>query len=228
MNSDGEIKKQLTFRDTLKNPSFKRVVLIDFDNTITKIDVLDYVIQHIHGVDVEEMMPVGLSGNFERLLFRINSLVGINVEKILPLLTSDILLDGYKQFFKWLKDEKFLSFIVSGNIDLIIQAYQPILGFSGIIATRTRVVKGVIQPVSVKDIQKNYTQIRGILGLENVLFNSFIFGIGNNFYDEAIFAVADHSVLFNGDTEMRNKLTFDSIEGDLYDLQRYLSSQFDK
>jgi phosphoserine phosphatase len=116
---------------------------------------------------------------------------------------------------------------VSGNIDLIIQAYQPILGFSGIIATRTRVVKGVIQPVSVKDIQKNYTQIRGILGLENVLFNSFIFGIGNNFYDEAIFAVADHSVLFNVDTEMRNKLTTLHRRG-IYELQRYLSSPFDK
>ncbi len=110
----------------------KILALIDFDQTLTKFDMLSYVCWIVwkmqESENLDNAFQVWKLQWIEWLVQRINLLIWIDISILQDkLISSDCLRPGVEAFFSYLRDIWVIIVVCSWNVDIVIQTYSDIL-----------------------------------------------------------------------------------------------------
>lgn len=181
-----------------------KAVLLDFDGTLVNRDILD-IICGIAGKkqESEKLNRDFLSGKLTgltALITRINFLQGLYVSQIQNQIEQNpYLTKGANEFLDFLKHQKTISILHSGNIIPVIIYYQKLLRIDYIVGTRPKMKGEKIVGISEVDFPgKDFK----VLGVKKVLDKLNIspeetIAIGDSPADRGIFEFAGKSIAIN-------------------------------
>lgn len=190
-------------------------ILIDFDGTLTKFDVLDYLVKFINRKydNRTQNKKNNLKGN---LIKKISCLHGVKISDVTNLLGNHLMRDGYDFFVNKLKISNLELMIMTGNICPVVKYFESQINAKKIFCTVTKIINGRISIVEIDDIKKDSKIITNYLK-ENDINPSELIAVGNDSSDIPFFKMAGCSISFNGNSDTIKYATH-SISGDLIDL----------
>lgn len=181
-----------------------KAVLLDFDGTLVTHDILDVVCGITgHQKDSERINReffAGKRSGIQPLIDRINFLKGVSLDQIEKKLDEETyLMPGAKELLNFLRKNKIVSVLHSGNILPILAYYQNILQIDYIIGTKPKMDKRTIAGISEEDISGKDFKLRGC---QEVLHRLAIrpddtVAIGDSPADKIIFEYAGKSIAIN-------------------------------
>jgi len=181
-----------------------KVCLLDFDGTLVSEDILT-LLCGING-KLEESSKLNdrfnrgeLSG-IDALIERINFLKGITKSQIIKLLDKDnYLMPGAKELIQFLKENKVVTVLASGNIQSVLEYYQKLLGIDYIVGSQPEMngetIIGITQ-ASYSSPRFKLDGIKAIITLMNLQKENII-AIGDSPADKEMFEISGYSIAFN-------------------------------
>lgn len=192
-----------------------KVVLSDFEGTLVTRDILDVVCGIVGKKEESEKLnkeyQAGLRLGPPTIIERINFLKGVSLFKIKEKIDENpFLMDGARDWIKYLKDAGIFIVLYSGNIEPILRYYQQLLGIDFIVGTKPKVERDIIIGISEEDLlQGNWK----LLGIQKILKKLVIkskesLAIGDSPADKSIFEFAGKSIAINPKNGIERKADF--------------------
>ncbi len=181
-----------------------KLFLTDFDGTLVSTDILD-VICEINGKGEESKklnddFVNGRTDGLTSLKKRIDFLNGISLDQIKgKLAENDYLINGVRELFDFLKRQKVISVLHSGNILPVLEFYGETLGIDYVIGTAPRMSGDVIMGIETEDFKGKsfkYDGCREIIEKLEISKNE-ILAIGDSPADSKIFELAGTKIVIN-------------------------------
>src|SRR3989344_2526319 len=115
-----------------------KVCLLDFDGTLVTEDILSLlsglVGKEYKSREINEAFNRGEIKGLDSLIARINMIAGITKSQILEFLDeNNYLMPGAIELVNFLKENKVLTILASGNIIPVLEYYQKLLGLDYIV-----------------------------------------------------------------------------------------------
>ncbi|MDP3994327.1 MAG: HAD-IB family phosphatase [bacterium] len=181
-----------------------KAVLIDFDGTLVKRDILD-ILCGIAGKEKESKrinkeFHNGLRTGRVSLIQRINFLKGVTLGEIKTVLDKkQYLTKGAKELLDFLNKESIVSILHSGNLVPVLQYFQRSLNISYVVGTQPQMDGDRIVGISDADFPSRNFKLQGI---QKILVSLSIkpheaFAIGDSPADKKIFEFAGASIAIN-------------------------------
>jgi len=178
-----------------------KAFLSDFDGTLVKKDLLDVVCGIVGKEDESKALNLefqsGRRKGLGALIDRINLLHGVSISQIhSKIAENDFLKPGTKKLFDYLKKEKIVTILYSGNLEAILDYYQKKLNISYVVGTKPNMKGEVIESISEDNFEEKQfklNKIQQILGSNRINSNEVV-ALGDSSGDEAIFEYAGTSI----------------------------------
>jgi HAD superfamily phosphoserine phosphatase-like hydrolase len=203
-----------------------QAIILDFDGTLTKVDVLDYLAQAVgRGSESEHLrqeFQAGLMDAVTCLIKRIELLRGTGISVLKELLGDHLLCPGYDIFQSWLQACHLTILLVSGNICPVVQHYQRQFLARRVFCTEPFIADGRILKVDPDRIGKKLSIVQRYLSGLDIAPHTVI-AVGDDLSDIPFFTLSGWSIAFNGKGTIANYAD-QSVEGDLRDLATFLDS----
>lgn len=179
-----------------------KLILCDFDGTITKCDVLDAMCKlagkFARSQEINAQFISGKKDGKEALIERFSLLSGLSLSSVYDMLEQITFTDGAEELFSYTSEKKIHTLILSGNADFVLEHFRKKLNFSDIAGSSLFISDGIIQPwdsdkctcVDKLGIAKAYIEKLG-LKKENII------AIGDSVADQDLFDLASLSFLIN-------------------------------
>jgi len=195
-------------------------ILLDFDGTLTKQDLLDYLAQtkgkgH-KSRQLWEEFQLGKIDGATCLRERIRLLKGYRIEEIHQLLSKELLRPGFDAFRLWVKKKRIRTVLISGNICPVLHYYKAVFAASKIFCTELIVENGCIEAMLPNGIGKNLTRVKKHLAKAGVPAEKTI-SIGDDVSDIPFFDFAGWSIAFNSQANVASRAK-QAVNGDLHQL----------
>ena len=205
-----------------------KVFIFDFDGTLVTEDTLD-VICDIVGKKKEsqalrDLVIHGKTKSLKPLNDRINFLKGVSYSQIKEKLNEkNYLQKGAKELFKYLKEEKFITVLSSGNILPVLRYYQELLGIDYIFGTNPKMKNDIIEGINLDNLEGKDFKYDACLDLINKLKISKenIYGIGDSAVDIKMLSLAGHTFAINPKGGLEQYVDY-VIKNDLTEVINYL------
>ena len=203
-----------------------KLILCDFDGTITQTDVLDKLCsvagREQESREINEQFQQGLVNGKQALIRRFSLLEGISMEQLMPVLQEVPLTKGARELFRYAEEHGIDVLVLSGNARFVLEYFSEMLHFTAVVGSRVRVEDGVIQPwddqtcscVDKLSEAKAYIDRIGVKKEQ-------IIAIGDSIADEGIFSLAGMSFLVNRKGNIRADIEI----ADLAEVIPYLSRE---
>ncbi|MDP2788544.1 MAG: haloacid dehalogenase-like hydrolase [bacterium] len=147
-----------------------KVCLLDFDGTLVSEDILTLLCGIAGKLEESEK----LNDAFNRgelkgvgsLVSRINLLTGITKSQIVDLLNkNNYLMPGAEALIKFLKDNKIITILASGNIPPVLEYYQRLLGIDYIVGSNPNMEGEKILGITESSFSSPKFKLDGILSI---------------------------------------------------------------
>lgn len=181
-----------------------KALAIDFDDTLVTDDLLS-VICGIVGKEKESRQLAldyfeGRRFGTDALIERINFLHGVSFEQITKKLNEkDYLMSGAEALFNFLRENKIITILNSGQLVPILEVYKQKLGINYIIGSEPKMRENVIDSISAEDFSGPDFKLDGVkkilAGLN--ISPSELVAVGDSPADKTIFQFASRSIAFN-------------------------------
>ena len=200
-----------------------KLVLCDFDGTITQADVLDMICDLVGKQDISQRInsrfAAGEKDGKEALIERFSLLEGLECSKIDSVLDRVPLTNGAEAFFEYTQKHRIKTLVLSGNADFVLKYFKSKLHFSDFSGSTLCIRHGKIQPWDpnrCKCVDKQTAAATYIkkLGLKK----EEIMAIGDSVADEMLFALAGVSFLIN----QKSQMPADYVVSSFYEIISYL------
>lgn len=184
-----------------------KLILCDFDGTITKDDVLDRICalngKEKESREINALFQAGKKNGVEALKERFALLEGLSVEEIRrSVLSETILTEGAEDLFAYANENGIETLVLSGNAQFVLEYFEKKLGFSAFSGSVLPVVDDRIKRVRERffedkaTVAEAYIRTRGFKKEE-------IVAVGDSIADEEIFALSGMSFLINKKGEVQ-------------------------
>ncbi len=197
-----------------------KIVLIDFDGTLVKRDVLDILCGVVGKKKESELLNRefhdGLRDGRSSLIKRINFLKGVTLGEIKTVLDREMYLtNGAKQLLRFLNMQGIVSILHSGNIIQVLQYYQKALPIRYVVGTQPQMDGDRIVGIGELDIPRNFKlqEIQKILEILSIKPQESL-AIGDSPADKKVFEYAGASIAINAKSEIEAYATY-AIKDDL-------------
>lgn len=179
-----------------------RLLICDFDGTLTRSDVLDALCGVVGGYDesrrINEQYIAGLLDGHTALKRRFGLLRGTRLETLHEALSRTPLTDGAAELFAHANSMGIESVVISGNADLVLAYFQPILGYTHYFSSHIPVIDGVVGEIddprtSFIDKKARAEQFIALRGLSP----EEIIAVGDSPSDEPMLRLAGRAFFVN-------------------------------
>lgn len=181
-----------------------KICLLDFDGTLVSEDMMS-LLAGINGKMEEssELNNAFNKGVFKRLaslIDRINLLAGITKTQIIEFLDKNTyLMPGALDLLKFLKENKIITILASGNVPFVLEYYQKLLGIDYIVGSNPNMDGDKIVGITEANFSSTSFKIDGIqkiiapmnLKKENII------AIGDSPADKGMFEISGYKIAFN-------------------------------
>ncbi len=181
-----------------------RAALIDFDETVIVGDCLSMACEFAgkkeESIRLNEAFMKNPVLGIGPLIERINFLRGQDTDEIIDFLDSkDLLMPGATDFFEFLKENRIISILTSGNIISILEHFQKKLGIDYIVGSRPKIDGKIIAGIEKNDYSGDDFKLTDCLGiLESLdITASQVIAIGDSPADAGIFKYAAKCIAIN-------------------------------
>lgn len=187
-----------------------KLVLCDFDGTITTKDVLDQICMLTNDAEksvlINEAFINGRIDGKTALVSRFKLVEGLRVADIEEHVLSKIRFStGVKSFFKFALANNIKTVILSGNAEFVLDYFKKELGFSEIHGSKINIVDGVIgkwnEECQCIDKNKVAEEVISTMGVEK----SEIISIGDAPSDIPIFNLTGQAFVINKKGDFESK-----------------------
>jgi len=183
---------------------FIKAVIIDFDGTLVKTDLLDIICdlnhQKVSSQRLNAAYQQGKISGIEALVRRINLLEGISLDQINQKLSErNYLRKGALELLQSLNKHQIISILTSGNILPVLQYYQYKLGISYIIGNNPPIINhkiAKIPPDALPSKDFKVKQVKKILQKLHIK-QANVVAIGDSLADKTIFEFTAKSIAIN-------------------------------
>jgi 2-hydroxy-3-keto-5-methylthiopentenyl-1-phosphate phosphatase len=205
-----------------------KVIISDFDGTLTKIDTLDFLTsQFDEGQNKESIERKNHEIGEPYLKQRIDKLAGVNVfdiERILGANKEIILKDNYSQFIDYIIHNKIDLIIASGNIEPVVKFFSKLFNASHCFFTRSDISEdGKFIEMKNNGIDKNIKTVSEYLKNKMISWNDVIY-IGNDTSDIPFWNSTTNSILFCDHNIKLSKYVTFTINGGFQNLITIIES----
>lgn len=179
-----------------------KLILCDFDGTITQTDVLDKLCsvagREQESREINEQFQQGLVDGKQALIRRFSLLEGISMEQLYPVLEAVPLTKGARELFGYAREQGIDVVVLSGNARFVLEFFSEMLHFTAVAGSSVRVENGVIQPWDDRICRcvDKLSEARAYIDRFGVRKEQII-AIGDSIADEGIFSLAGTSFLVN-------------------------------
>ena len=181
-----------------------KAVIIDFDGTITTQDMSSLLAAKAGKKEESERLNqlfhegklLGLTG----LIRRINFLKGITIKDLESIVDEeDFIRQGALEFFEYLKENKIISIVASGNLIPLLEIYQKKLAFDYIVGSRPQLDNNVIVGIKESDYSCQDFKVKDSMTILEKLRISKeeVVAIGDSPADRGIMNFATISIAIN-------------------------------
>ncbi|OGJ19856.1 hypothetical protein A3K73_02575 [Candidatus Pacearchaeota archaeon RBG_13_36_9] len=181
-----------------------KAVLCDFDGTLVNKDILDVICGIVNkeqeSKKLNEDYHEGKIDGLTALITRINFLHGVSISQISKKLKeNDYLISGAEELFKFLKKNKIVTILNSGNILPVLQHYSEKLKITYIVGTKPIMKGNVIDSISEKNFSgANFKLEDSKLILKKLKIKpSEVIALGDSPADKSIFEYSAKSIAIN-------------------------------
>lgn len=179
-----------------------KLILCDFDGTITQTDVLDKMCavadREHESRAINERFQQGLLDGKQALIQRFSLLEGLSLDRLMPVLQTVPLTKGVQELFSYAEQQGIHVLVLSGNAQFVLEYFREKLHVTGVVGSKIQVKDGVIQAWDEQEcacVDKLMEAQRCICMLGAT--REQIIAIGDSVADEEIFALAGTSFLVN-------------------------------
>lgn len=201
-------------------------IILDFDGTLTKLDVLDFLANAVgkgkESKQLREDFQSGRSKGIGGLIQRIELLRGTKISFIKEQLTNSLLLPGHESIHNLLLEKQLHIVMVSGNICPVIRHYQSYFNTREVFCTELMVEDGVICGVNSEKIGKRHDNVWRYFREHNI-HPPDVVTIGDDLSDSPFFNRAGWSIGFNAKGTLAEQAR-QNVGGDLHDLTAVLKA----
>ncbi len=199
-------------------------IIFDFDGTLTRIDVLDYLANAVgkgkESGRLREDFQTGLSKGVGGLIARIDLLRGTKISFLKELLNFSLLHQGHEALRELLQEKQLPMVIVSGNISPVVRHYQNYFGAREVFCTELIVEDDFYQGIYPGKVGKRPEAVWQYFE-QHCIDPLDVIAIGDDLSDVPFFEKSGWSIGFNAKGLLVEKAR-QLISGDLSDLTRSL------
>lgn len=178
-----------------------KLILCDFDGTITQTDVLDAMCAVVgreqESRAINTLFQEGREDGKRALIRRFSLLEGVALERLRPVLDRVPLTKGAVELFRYAREQGIHVLVLSGNAQFVLEHFSEKLHFTKVAGSRIPVKDGVIGAwddgcacVDKVTEARNYIRQLGVTAEQ-------IVAIGDSVADREIFDLAGTSFLVN-------------------------------
>ena len=181
-----------------------RVCLLDFDGTLVTDDILGLLCGLVgKQEESQKINDAFIRGELEplsSLVERINLITGITRFQIMDLLSkNNYLMPGANELIQFLKGNKIITILASGNILSVLEYYQKLLVIDYIVGSNPDILKEKIVGITEFSYSGPQFKIDGIKKIIDPmkLEKENIIAIGDSPADKGMFELSGFSIAFN-------------------------------
>ena len=181
-----------------------KVCLLDFDGTLVTEDILSLlsglVGKEYKSREINEAFNRGEIKGLDSLIARINMIAGITKSQILEFLDeNNYLMPGAIELVNFLKENKVLTILASGNIIPVLEYYQKLLGLDYIVGPNPNMEGEKILGITEASFPSQSFKIDGIQAIiaQMNLQKENIVAIGDTPADKGIFEISGYKIAIN-------------------------------
>lgn len=200
-----------------------KAVLLDFDGTLVRRDILDVVCgivgKESESERINREFHAGARQGLDALVERINFLKGVSQDQIDATLRDEAyLMPGAQELMDYLNSRGIVTILNSGNIMPVLSTYQRMLGITYIVGSEPIMSGGVIQGISESQFSGHNFKL---VGTERILsdigiLSSETVAIGDSPADLPVFEFSGTSIAINPKGAIEEYADY-VINGDLRD-----------
>ena len=179
-----------------------KLILCDFDGTITKYDVLDALCglnkKEKESQQIDYLFQLGQKDGQSALIERFSLLEGLAMEAVYPVLEKVELNEGAEALFAYARNHGIKVHVLSGNSTFVLEYFAKKFGFSKYSGSELVVEDGVIcrwDACRCVCVDKYAEALDYIQQLK--LRKDEIIAVGDSVADEQIFSLAGTTFLIN-------------------------------
>ena len=181
-----------------------KVCLFDFDGTLVTKDILTLLCGVAGKLEesrkLNDAFIRGEIDGLDGLISRINFLSGMTNSQITDVLDRDsFIMPGAKELLEFLKEEKIITILASGNIPQVLGYYQKLLGIDYIVGPQPEMDGEKIVELkrsSFSSLNFKKDGIEKIISSMN-LSKENIMAIGDGPGDKQMFEISGYNIAFN-------------------------------
>lgn len=181
-----------------------KVCLLDLDGTLVTEEILDLLCGLVGKEDESQKINAafhrGEIKGRDSLIDRINLIAGITKSQIIELLDKDnYLMPGAKELIQFLKENKIITILASGNVPAVLEYYQKLLGINYIVGSNPNMkgekILGITES-SFSSLRLKPDGIQAIIAPMNLQKENII-AIGDSPADKGIFEMSGYKIAIN-------------------------------
>jgi len=181
-----------------------KLCLLDFDGTLVTEDILSLLCglagKENKSREINEAFNRGELKGLSSLVARINMISGITKSQIIEFLDkNNYLMHGAIELIQFLKENKILTIVASGNVVPVLEYYQKLLGIDYIVGPNPNMDGDKIVGISESSFSSSKFKLDGIqviVGSMNLQKENII-AIGDSPADKGIFEMSGFKIAIN-------------------------------
>lgn len=201
-----------------------RTLLLDFDGTLTKVDMLDFLALQCNkkneSIALREQYVTGEIDGITCLQKRVELIKGLSLSSVNEFLSTEFLLKGYDELCSFIKLHNLNVILVSGNIHPVINYYAPVFNARKVFCSEVEIENGEIKCLDPANVNKNIDLVRAFMK-ENGLDPKSSIAIGNDVSDIPFFNYVNIGISINARENTAKHASY-NVNGDLNDLLKLL------
>ena len=181
-----------------------KVCILDFDGTLVTKDILTLLCGVVGKLEESEKLndafTRGEINGLDALVTRITFLSGMTHSQIFEFLRKEnYLMPGAEELMKFLKDNKIITILASGNIPPVLEYYQKLLGIDYIVGPQPEMDGEKILELKKSSFSSLYFKKDGIKNIIDPmnLEKENIVAIGDGPGDKQTFELSGYNIAFN-------------------------------
>ena len=182
----------------------KKIFIFDLGGTLVTANTLNEICglngNKEKSIEINKNAVKGEFHDVNALCERINLMKGISIKSINKLLDEgNYLRKGAKELFKWLRDNNFITVIITANIKPVVDYYQKVLNADYVFSSNPIIIDNKIQCMRIEDIPNGdfkYEWCKEIISKLNITKEN-VYAIGDTLRDKRMLSLAGNRFVVN-------------------------------
>lgn len=209
----------------------KKIFIFDLGGTLVNANTLNEICglngNKEKSIEINKNAVKGEFHDVSALCERINLMKGITIDSINKLLDDgNYLRKGAKELFKWLRDNNFITVIITANIKPVADYYQNVLNADYVFSSKPIIADNKIQYMRIEDIPNGdfkYEWCNEVISKLNISKEN-VYAIGDTLRDKRMLLLAGNRFVVNPKGGIEKYADY-VVKEDFCEIIEYLSNK---